>query len=168
VPVYTDRSEPISQGDLFRAIPFTVPRGDYERTLVQATGIVLSRDCDCDDAVKTLGEDPEAEAGGLLLSMAPILLFSTVSTTDGFHGHVRSGRVMRHFYIEPEDDQEAFVTDFQLVQPVPVGLILGSDRVGSLSDDWRGRMVDHYWNHMTRDEGTPRQHPTPKEGADGA
>jgi hypothetical protein len=168
LPPYTDRPERISQGDIFSEIPFTLPIGDYERRLLVASGVTLSRDCACDTALRNHDSNPEGDPARLVVAMAPTMLFADVPATDGYAGTVKRGRVPRLFYIAEGDGHPAIVVDFHLLQPVPIALALQRNRIGSLDDDWRGRMLDHLWCHLTcDDQRVPRPHPVAAEPSNG-
>jgi hypothetical protein len=47
VSVYTEREEPLNQGDVFRELGFSIPRGD-DRSIEVLDGMVISHHCDCD------------------------------------------------------------------------------------------------------------------------
>jgi hypothetical protein len=147
VPVYQARDELVSQGDIFRdiAILFPVAGGPGQTAMLGA--VVISHDCDCD---KAAGRGDDAEPDMVLVSVAPVYPIGFLA--GGKAGDVRAGRVRRYFHLPAEDPHDEQVVDLALIQPAPVGTLLGRERVASLSDDYRGRLLYQIWVLLERRE----------------
>src|SRR5690349_6835859 len=119
MPVYVERQEALNQGDLFADVPFTLPRGDYERLSSVHPGLVVSHDCDCDKAV---GRQPDAEPDRLVVTLMPVYPLERFASS-GQAGDIRAGRIWRYLYLPAEGEQEERCADYLLMQPVPVPLL---------------------------------------------
>ena len=151
MPVYEDRPEPFSQGDIFTDVPFTLPAGDFDRLSRLSLGMIVAHDCDCD---KAAGRHEEAPPDQLTVATAPVYPLALFEAS-GQAGDIRAGRIRRYFHLPEEDGREALCVDLVLHQPMPVPLLRRREKVASLSDEYRGRLLLHMWRMLARDTPLP-------------
>lgn len=145
--VYTDRAEPVNQGDLFADIPFVIPRGD-DREREDLVGMVISHDCDCDKFFTERDRGRLEHPDRFPITMAPV--FRVEELQGGQDGDARAGRIRRFFYLPPEDEREDLVVDLWFEQPVAMTQLLDRDRMASLSDEYVQRLHIQLWELRTR------------------
>lgn len=139
MPVYSDRPEPINQGDIFEDVPFLdPPEGET------AWGMVISHDCDVDKfVVPTRPLTPTARASWRI-TMAVVHPVDELGPDRA--GNVRADHMPRYFYLEADAGLPDLCADLWTEQPVRAEALLACPRIVSLSPETRERL----WWKMIR------------------
>ena len=138
---YTERpDDEANQGDIFADVPFTVSPLEG----VAAYGMIVSHDCDCDKFLKPKTPIPDEQVGVWPITMAPVHPIEFL--TGGRQKAVREHQMPRYFHLPADDEMPELVADLWLEQPVPISVVVGCERVGSLSDEWRRQL----WSQIIR------------------
>lgn len=142
--MFTDEiREEISQGDIFREMPFALLAADGTPTARKTHVILLSHDCDYDKP-----NNPYC----LVASVG-----SLASVPPGSRENIRQYRVINTFYLAgiPRALDESYV-DLRLISPIDKRLLVAadgqSDRVASLSDEAREALQDQLFLFFAREE----------------
>jgi hypothetical protein len=131
--VYGDRSQyEINQGDIFVDVPVPVPLRQDDQP---ATVMVISHDCECDKYLRPSRALSEAEAEAWRITVAIIPPIELL--TEGRPRAVRDNAMPRYLHLPEEDPLPELVVDLWFEQPARMADVLDSERVASLSPEWR-------------------------------
>lgn len=145
---YVERPEQIAQGDIFKDVPFHNRVGGNLETWVMP-GLVTSHSCDATKFFELRATTPTGPVvESWPVTMAPI--HDPALLIGGNARHAAAGRMKRYFPLPDLPDHPPMVADLYLEQPIPAVLLLGLERVASLSDDYQTRLGVHIVALRTR------------------
>jgi hypothetical protein len=128
--VYGQPEGAINQGDVRLGVRFYIrQQHSYQRVI--ALGMIVSNSCDIDKYAEVKHTLTNNERKRWPISVAPLYGLGSLSASTA--GEVRAGRHRRYFYLPQEDRHNEQVVDLWLIQPVPLVVIRGLTRIGTLS-----------------------------------